>query len=193
VALAGLEGGLPQGEGVARGAPSHPAFGYVREPLCQATLSPRAGRDRRRDPERDRSGGKLPYPRRYGDGIRDDAGRQHGNSGQLEGPGGEDLHRRLRGRILLAGLPKAPTSRRHQDRQVLREGLGRRRGGHGDRSHDYRVGAHPGFEGHSRRGGDRRALGALGGDGLRHGSGLPFRQADASRGDPSAAHFRPPF
>jgi len=106
---------------------------------------------------------------------------------RLRGPGGEDLHRRLRGRILLAGLPKAPSRRRPQDRQVVREGLGPGRGGHGDRSHDHRVGAHPGFGGHSRRGGDRRAGGPLKGDGLHLSPGLLLRTAAASRGDPGAA------
>jgi len=67
------QGVLPQGDGVAGGASSHPAPDDVREPIRQATLPLGPCGDRRRGPARDRAGGELPHPRRHGDGIREGA------------------------------------------------------------------------------------------------------------------------
>jgi diguanylate cyclase (GGDEF)-like protein/PAS domain S-box-containing protein len=60
-------------------------------------------------PERDRACRELPHAGHYRDGLREGAGRQHGDPGPLEGARSEDLHRRLRYGILLVGLPQAPT------------------------------------------------------------------------------------
>ena len=65
------------------------------------------------------------------------------SSSALRALGVDDRGRRLRHRLLLAGLPQAPAGRRAQDRPLVRHGDGDRRARRGDRALDDRPRPQP--------------------------------------------------
>ena len=98
------------------------------------------------------------------------------------------LARRLRHRLVLAGLPARAAGPGAQDRQVLHPRHGRgRRGGH-DRADDRGAGPQPRPEGRRRGHRDRRGVPPARRERLRLRPGLPDGPPDAGRGPDRARH-----
>src|SRR6185436_2037693 len=117
-----------------------------------------------------------------GDHRRRDHGRPAARAAHARAaapPRLQAVDRRLRHRLLVAGVPQAARGRRAEDRQELRDGIGGRRRRRQDRALDHRVGAQPQPVGGGRGPGERAHLAAAGRARLRPGTGLLHRAPDA--------------
>ncbi len=123
--------------------------------------------------------------------IMADPGRAIDVLGRLRRLGVVVLARRLRDRLLVAGVPQAAADRRDQDRQVVREqhdrGGGRRR----HRPVHHRSGPEPRPPRGRRRGRDGGGLGPSEGASLRSRPGVLHRGADPLGGPGAVAGERP--
>ncbi|HOT81013.1 MAG TPA: EAL domain-containing protein [Microthrixaceae bacterium] len=119
----------------------------------------------------------LPGAHRVGDHGRSGGGRHPARAPGETGRSAGD--RRLRHRLLVAGLPPAPADHASEDRPEFRGPVGRAsRGGAHRGDHRHRPGTGPGDGGR----GDRDARAAPAGDRprLRRRAGVPLRPADAA-------------
>ncbi len=110
----------------------------------------------------------------------------------------QDVPRRLRHRVLLAGPPAPAAGERAEDRPVLRGPARHRPRGRGDRPLHHRPGPLARAAGRRRGRRGRRDLGAAAGPAVRRGSGLAGGRRDAAPGDdrlaagPGRARLAPP-
>ena len=120
--------------------------------------------------------------------ARDHRGRRADRPGAHQGDprgAGGDGHpardRRLRHRVLLPGLPQAPADHRDQDRPLLRDGDGHRRGRRHDRALDDRPRPQPRARGRGRGRGERADLEQAPRARLRYRAGVLPQPAAAAR------------
>ncbi len=106
---------------------------------------------------RDGAARALPRPRDHRDAGHAERGDDRPDPARAEEPGGADLDRRLRDRLLVSQLPQAPPHRHPEDRPVVREGHHHRPRRRRHRHRHHRPRPHPEAAG---GGGGRREPGA---------------------------------
>src|SRR5664280_1081286 len=104
--------------------------------------------------------------------------------------GGGAVHRRLRHRLLLTGLPLPAPGRRGEDRQVVCHADGQRRQLLHDRARRCRPRSQPRSAGGGRGGRGRSQPGGPDADGLRSGQGLPIQPPGIGGGVAGVAFCR---